>query len=173
MPNADVAMVNAFIDQTTKRMFQLWGTVRQVKGWNLPFLYRAVTDVVIYVESLTRGSLVNALQKRYIAVVVLKQLVDTPILPDGYEQKLLWFLVDAVVGALNRSMFHDWYDRIANKDVPIEMALGAVDAAGDLALFQTAGLGGDGPKGPEGDAKGAPVPTGEGLSPVREHDETQ
>lgn len=174
MPTADTITVDAYIDQVKKRMFYLWGTVRQVKGWNLTFLYRAVMDVVVYIESLTRGGSVDASQKRYIAVRVLTELVDNPILPGSYEGLIYGLFVDAVVTALNRVMLHDWYDRIAVKDVPIESALGEVEAAAaaaeDLALFKASGLGVDGP---EGDAKGAPVPTGEGLTPVREHGETQ
>jgi len=86
-----------------------WGNLKKVKGFDVPAIVAVLADVVLQVERMVPmvGKL-SGEDKKQVAVAVLNEFIDFPLLPEWLEAKVISLLIDAIVGAANKWFGHGW-----------------------------------------------------------------
>ena len=75
-------------------------------------ILRAITTVVRYIEYLAEQETILKANKKELAIKLLNKFVDVPWLPEGLEEVLFGFAIDAVVEAFNQTLGNLWLKKL-------------------------------------------------------------
>ncbi|MFA5937644.1 MAG: hypothetical protein WC822_07255 [Candidatus Paceibacterota bacterium] len=70
----------------------------------------AVPQVVAFVEK--HAADVKGADKRALAVAIINELVDIPLVPERIEAVIIGWAIDAAVAALNKLVGKDWLEKL-------------------------------------------------------------
>jgi len=93
------------IIQTVSDLQKVGETVK-AKSWKE--VYDLVPTIVKEVENLGQINNLGGNYKRELAISTINYFVDIPIVPEWAESKIIGFVLDAIIGFLNKVFGHEW-----------------------------------------------------------------
>lgn len=82
-----------------------------IKEKDLQKVWDIIAGVIVNVESIIEVKL-EGKEKRQLAIDIINELVDIPVIPEFIEAKIIGLVVDAIVSALNKIFGKQWIERV-------------------------------------------------------------